>query len=77
MLDIGLPEMNGHEVARHLRQHPRLKDVRLVAVTGYGQESDRQRSQEAGFDYHLVKPVDPKELQKLLAMLTEQARPEE
>ena len=67
LLDIGLPDMNGYEVARRLRQQPQTKDVRLIAMTGYGQDSDRQLSQEAGFDLHLVKPVDPKKLQDLLA----------
>lgn len=67
LLDIGLPDMNGYEVARHLRQQPQTKDVRLIALTGYGQESDRQRSQDAGCEHHLVKPVDPHKLQELLA----------
>jgi two-component system CheB/CheR fusion protein len=67
LLDVGLPEMDGYEVARRFRQHPQLKDVGLMAVTGYGQDSDRQRSREAGFDEHLVKPVEPDYLLKLLA----------
>ena len=58
LLDIGLPGMDGYEVARRLRQQPGLADVVLVAVTGYGTDEDRSRSQEAGFDAHLVKPVD-------------------
>jgi PAS domain S-box-containing protein len=66
LLDIGLPEMDGYEVAKRLRQNPELKTVRLVALTGYGQETDRNRSQEAGFDKHVVKPIDAKELQELL-----------
>ena len=66
LCDIGLPGMDGYEVARHIRHSPHLKDVRLVAVTGYGQDSDRQRSQEAGFDHHLVKPVESPDLQALL-----------
>ncbi len=57
-LDIGLPVMDGYELASHLRGLPGLQDVRLIALTGYGQESDRQRSREAGFHEHLVKPVD-------------------
>ena len=56
LLDIGLPGLDGFEVAKRLRQQPALQNVVLVAMTGYGQESDRQRSQEAGFDHHLVKP---------------------
>jgi len=67
LLDIGLPGMNGYEVAKQIRQQPALKNVVLVATTGYGQESDRKRSQEAGFDYHLVKPVELATLEKLLA----------
>jgi CheY-like chemotaxis protein/two-component sensor histidine kinase len=74
LLDIGLPDMNGYEVARHLRQQPQTKDVRLIAMTGYGQESDRQSTQEAGFDHHFVKPADPQKLQDLLATLTKQPR---
>jgi two-component system CheB/CheR fusion protein len=66
LLDIGLPDMSGYEVARYLRQQPQTKDVRLIAMTGYGQDSDRQRSQEAGCEHHLVKPVDPQKLQDLL-----------
>jgi PAS domain S-box-containing protein len=66
LLDIGLPEMDGYEVARRLRQNPQLKNVRLIAATGYGQETDRQRSQEAGFNAHIVKPVDFEELEELL-----------
>ncbi len=74
LLDIGLPDMNGYEVARHLRQQPQTKDVRLIAMTGYGQDSDRQRSQEAGCEHHLVKPVDPQKLQDLLARRVKQPR---
>jgi len=74
LLDIGLPDMNGYEVARRLRQQPQTKDVRLIAMTGYGQDSDRQLSQEAGFDHHLVKPVDPQKLQDLLATRAKQPR---
>jgi len=66
LLDIGLPVMDGYEVARRLRNHPELKEVKLIAVTGYGQESDRLQSQEAGFDYHLVKPVDAQKLQEVM-----------
>ncbi len=65
-LDIGLPGMNGYNVARRLRQLPELHGVTLIAVTGWGQPEDRRRSQEAGFDEHLVKPVDPAILSALL-----------
>ena len=66
LLDIGLPGMDGYEVAQHLRQDAAMAGIQLVAVSGYGQESDRRRSQEAGFDQHLVKPVDPGVLLGLL-----------
>ncbi len=66
-LDIGLPRMDGYEIARRLRQQAELKSSFLVALTGYGQEEDRRRTEEAGFDAHLVKPADPDELQRLLA----------
>jgi PAS domain S-box-containing protein len=69
VLDIGLPGMDGYEVARRLRRIPELKDTRLIAATGYGQDTDRQRSEEAGFDYHLVKPIDPEKLQTVLELL--------
>ena len=67
LLDIGMPGMNGYEVARHLRQIPELNDVVLAALTGWGQPEDRQRSRAAGFDQHLVKPVTPDALQGVLA----------
>ncbi|KXU84366.1 hybrid sensor histidine kinase/response regulator [Caballeronia megalochromosomata] len=67
LLDIGLPEMDGNELARQLRSRPETAGAMLIAVTGYGQEQDRQRSAEAGFNHHLVKPVVMKELAELLA----------
>ncbi len=67
LLDIGLPGMSGYEVAPRLREIPGLAKIVLVAVTGYGQESDRRRTREAGFDRHLVKPVEPSHLQEILA----------
>jgi CheY-like chemotaxis protein len=73
LLDIGLPEMDGYEVARRLRQHPQLKNVQLVAMTGYGQEEDRHRSRAAGFNAHLVKPVAPQILREVLARVFEKA----
>jgi CheY-like chemotaxis protein len=66
LLDIGLPVMDGYEVARRCRQDARFEVLTLVAMTGYGQDSDRQRSQEAGFDVHLVKPVNLDDLRLLL-----------
>ena len=68
LLDIGLPGMDGYEVARRLRQDARFKDTLIIAVSGYGRESDRRLSVEAGFDDHLIKPVD---LEKLNALLSE------
>jgi len=67
LLDIGLPGLSGYEVARRLRNDPRLAGAALIAVSGYGQDEDRHRSKEAGFDRHLLKPLDFGELQKLLA----------
>jgi CheY-like chemotaxis protein len=59
--------MNGFEVAKRLRSQPQFKNVVLVALTGYGQDADRQRSRDVGFDYHLVKPVDIDKLERILA----------
>ena len=67
LLDIGLPGLDGYQVAQWIRQQDSLKDVLLVAVTGYGQDSDRQHSKDVGFDHHLVKPVDFDEVERLLA----------
>jgi PAS domain S-box-containing protein len=69
LLDIGLPGMNGYDVARQLRQRPESQKALLVAVTGYGQEQDRRRTQESGFDRHLTKPVDPTALEAIVASL--------
>jgi two-component system CheB/CheR fusion protein len=60
LLDIGLPGLDGFSVARLLRARPETSGARLIAVSGYGQEKDRARTAEAGFDLHLVKPVDPR-----------------
>jgi signal transduction histidine kinase/ActR/RegA family two-component response regulator len=67
LLDIGLPRMDGYQVARLLRERPEMETVLLVALTGYGQDEDRRRSQEAGFNAHLVKPVDLDALRAALA----------
>jgi CheY-like chemotaxis protein len=69
LLDIGLPEIDGYEVARRLRQIPELQGTRFVAVTGYGQEGDIQRSLERGFAQHLIKPLDPAKLLQILTTL--------
>ena len=66
LLDIGLPQMDGYEVARRLRSRQRVDGLVIVALTGYGQDDDRRRSREAGFDHHLVKPVQPAVLKPLL-----------
>jgi PAS domain S-box-containing protein len=68
LLDIGMPEMDGYEVARRIRSTPHGKRMVLVALTGWGQEEDRRRASEAGFDEHLTKPVDPALLNTLLAL---------
>jgi PAS domain S-box-containing protein len=71
LLDIGLPGLNGFEVAKQLRRQPGLQNAVLVAMTGYGRESDRQSSQEAGFDHHLVKPGDFGKVLQILATVSE------
>jgi CheY-like chemotaxis protein len=68
-LDIGMPHMDGLEVARRMRQLPGGDAVVLVAVTGWGLEDDRRRTHDAGFDFHLVKPVSPEKLNDLLAQV--------
>ena len=67
LLDIGLPLMDGYELARRIRSEPRLSGIRLVSITGYGQHSDKLRAQEAGFDVHLVKPVDLVVIERVIA----------
>jgi CheY-like chemotaxis protein len=66
LLDIGLPVMDGYEVARRLRAQPNGPLLKLLAVTGYGQESDRRRTRDAGFDHHIVKPIDLHHLEQLI-----------
>jgi len=70
LLDIDMPELNGYELAARIRRAPALSSVVLVAVTGYGQASDRRRSEDATFDHHLVKPVDFPALEKITERLT-------
>ena len=67
LIDIGLPGMNGHEIARRIRERPALNHTTVVAQTGWGQDHDHKRSEEAGFDHHLVKPVDLVSLNRILA----------
>ncbi len=72
LLDLGMPGMDGYETARRIRQHSDLKNVVLAALTGWGQEEDRRRTAEAGFDHHLVKPVELKVLESMLSDLKKQ-----
>jgi CheY-like chemotaxis protein len=69
LLDIGLPGLNGYDACRRIREQPWGKRIVLVALTGWGQEEDKRRAAEAGFDHHLTKPVDPADLEKLLSEL--------
>jgi CheY-like chemotaxis protein len=71
LLDIGLPGLNGYEACRRIREQNSGKEIVLIAVTGWGQEDDLRRSHEAGFDHHLVKPVNSQELLKLLGGLSD------
>ncbi|MHB8972883.1 MAG: hybrid sensor histidine kinase/response regulator [Pirellulaceae bacterium] len=73
LLDIGVPELDGFEVARRIRQQPVLRDIVLVSITGYGQESDRQRMREAGFDHYLIKPADFEKVRQILTAVSEKA----
>jgi CheY-like chemotaxis protein len=66
-LDLGMPKLDGYGAARHIRGQPWGQEMVLVALTGWGQESHKQRAREAGFDHHLVKPADPAQIQRLLA----------
>jgi CheY-like chemotaxis protein len=70
LLDLGMPHMDGLEVARRMREDPQMRDATLVALTGWGQREDRRRTGEAGFDYHLVKPADVRTLQSILSVTT-------
>ncbi|HET8947579.1 MAG TPA: ATP-binding protein [Candidatus Polarisedimenticolia bacterium] len=73
LMDIGMPGMDGYEVARRIRHLPEAADITLIALTGWGQEEDRVRSRSAGFDYHLIKPANVEALQNLLVSLSERA----
>jgi CheY-like chemotaxis protein len=76
ILDIGMPKLNGYDVAQRVRAETWGAEVALIALTGWGQSEDRRRSREAGFDHHLVKPVDGATLRKLIADLSSRfARP--
>ena len=73
-LDIGMPKMNGYEVARQMRERPWAKQAHLVALTGWGQEEDRRRAQEAGFDDHLVKPASAAVLTQVLSAVSDRSK---
>lgn len=77
LLDIGMPRMDGHEAARLIRGRPWGKHTVLIATTGWNQEADQRESREAGFDHHLVKPLDPIALIQLLASLDVPSRSDE
>ena len=70
LLDIGLPGMDGYELARYLRKLPETRNAVFIALTGYGRPDDRQNSKNAGYDHHLVKPIEPAELLALIAALS-------
>jgi two-component system CheB/CheR fusion protein len=70
LLDIGLPNLNGYEIARRMRQDETLRHVTIIAITGYGQSNDRARALAAGFDHHMTKPVEFHTLQKLFRVTT-------
>jgi CheY-like chemotaxis protein len=74
LLDIGMPNVNGYDACRAIREQPRGEQIFVIALTGWGQERDRRRTEEAGFDDHLVKPVDPDVLARLLASLPAERR---
>ncbi len=69
LLDIGLPKMDGYEVARRLREWPEMRKAVLIALTGYGRPEDHRLSEQAGFDYHLTKPVNPNKVQDIVDSL--------
>ena len=71
LLDIGMPNLDGFELARQIRQRPESRHMILIALTGWGQEEDRRQSRQAGIDHHLIKPVNLHSLRNLLAASTE------
>jgi CheY-like chemotaxis protein len=70
LLDLGMPKINGYDACRRLREQPWGRKLIIIALTGWGRDEDRQRTRDAGFDHHLVKPVRPAALIKLIAELT-------
>jgi CheY-like chemotaxis protein len=75
LVDIGLPKLDGHELARRLTEMKRFQPTLLIALSAYGHREDKRRSYEAGFDDHLVKPIDPPELERYLAALASRLEP--
>lgn len=76
LLDIGLPGIDGHELARRIRREAGFEHLPLVAISGWGRDEDVRRAREAGFDYHLTKPMQPDELERLLASILERRQSE-
>jgi len=74
LIDIGLPGMDGYEVARRMRMMPESNGLVLVALTGYGSDDDQQRAFAAGFDRHLIKPIDARDLEMLLTEVASEKR---
>jgi PAS domain S-box-containing protein len=74
-LDLGMPRLNGFDTARRIRQLPGCHDIILIALTGWGQDADRRKTQQAGFDYHLVKPIEPRLVREMLATLSLERKP--
>jgi CheY-like chemotaxis protein len=70
LLDIGMPKLDGYEACRRIRKLPSGSEVILVAMTGWGQAEDRRKAKNAGFDYHMMKPVEPAAIEKLVQGLT-------
>jgi CheY-like chemotaxis protein len=77
VLDIGMPGLDGYEVCRRIRQHDWAQTIVIAALTGWSRDEDRDRSEQAGFNHFLVKPVDPKALEDLIAGVTRAARPDQ
>ena len=77
VLDIGMPGLDGYEVCRRIRQHDWAQTIVIAALTGWSRDEDRDRSEQAGFNHFLVKPVDPKALEELIAGLMRGARPDQ
>src|SRR4051812_8801179 len=74
LMDIGMPGMNGYEVARKMREAPQTREAALIAMTGYGRQADRDQSKAAGFNHHLVKPVDFETLHNLLSTTVRESK---